>query len=359
MKYEALPHPLRKGGLLNKVSPSGGDLEGAGMKILIRLPNWLGDVVMSTAFLRAVKQLYPGALVDIIIKKELGSVATLIPSIHKIHLFSKNEYSGLLGVYRFGKTLKAEQYDVFFNLPHSLSSFVMAWASGAKQRLGFNKEGGFFLMSRSYKKPAGLHRVDEYISLLENFTGKTVAGRKVQLNAGVPSSNSYKTVVVNFNSEASSRRMPVDKGRSLISKLTDNFEDVNFAFVGSPNETAFVDELIAGLDNSDRLHNHAGKTDLAGLAQLMAGSKAVLTTDSGPAHLANAVGAPTVVLFGAGNEDNTAPYNKKKLTVLRYGGLSCEPCVRNKCLLYGIPKCMEMLDEIKIINALSLHLNDA
>jgi heptosyltransferase-2 len=359
MTYEAPPHPPRKGGLLNKISPSGGDLEGANMKILVRLPNWLGDVVMSTAFLGAVKQLYPGAFVDVIIKKELGSVAALIPGINKTHIFSKQEYSGLSGVYRFGKTLKADQYDIFFNLPHSLSSFVMAWASGAKQCVGFNHEGGFFLMSRSYKKPVGLHRVDEYISLLENFTGKVVSNRNVQLDAGISSSTPNKTIVVNFNSEASSRRMPVDKGRSMINNLTATFKDIDFAFVGSPKEAAFVDELITGLDNSDRLQNHAGKTDLAGLAQLIAGSKAVLTTDSGPAHLANAVGTPTVVLFGAGNEDNTAPYNKNNLTVLRYGQLSCEPCVRNKCLLYGIPKCMEMLDEIKIINALSLHLNDA
>ena len=329
------------------------------MKILIRLPNWLGDVVMSTTFISAVRQLYPDALVDVIIKKELGSVASLIPGINKIHLFAKQDYSGLTGVYRFGKSLKVEQYDIFFNLPHSLSSFVMAWASSAKKRVGFNKEGGFFMLTNSYKKPAGLHRVDEYIYLLEQFTGKPVTNRQVKLEASDASSAKKNTVVINFNSEASSRRMPLDKGRSIINNLTAAFQDVTFAFVGSPKEAAFVDELIMGLPNADRLQNHAGKTNLVGLAQLMAGSRAVLTTDSGPAHLANAVGTPTTVLFGAGNENNTAPYNKSNLTVLRYGQLSCEPCVRNKCELYGIPKCMELLDEIKIINALSLHLNDA
>ncbi|MFA6249438.1 MAG: glycosyltransferase family 9 protein [Mucilaginibacter sp.] len=328
------------------------------MKILIRLPNWLGDVVMSTAFINAIRQLYPGASIDVIIKKELGGIAKLIPGLNHVHIFSKQEFSGLGGVYSFGKKLRSQRYDIYFNLPHSLSSFVMAWASGAKQRVGFNKEGGFFLLTRSFKKPANLHRVDEYISLLENSTGKSITDKVVKLQAD-PSAAIKDTVIINFNSEASSRRMPLDKGRSIINALTTSFKDVSFAFIGSPKEAVFVDELLINLDNADRLQNLAGKTNLTGLAELMAGSKAVLTTDSGPAHLANAVGTPTIVLFGAGDEANTAPYNKQELTIIRYGKLICEPCVRNTCKLYGIPKCMEMLDEIKIINALSLHLNYA
>ncbi|MCO5935974.1 glycosyltransferase family 9 protein [Mucilaginibacter sp. RB4R14] len=328
------------------------------MKILIRLPNWLGDVVMSTAFINAVRQLYPDGSIDVIIKKELGGIASLILGLNKIHLFSKHEYNGLGGVYRFGKTLRAERYDIFFNLPHSLSSFVLAWASGAKRRIGFNKEGGLFLLTRSFNKPANLHRVDEYVYLLEQFEGKTISERQVNLKLD-KFTDTKDTVIINFNSEASSRRMPLKKGRDIINTLTNTFKDITFAFVGSPKEAGFIDDLLIGLDNPDRLQNIAGKTNLKDLAETMANSKAVLTTDSGPAHLANAVGAPTVVLFGAGDETNTAPYNKQNLQVIRYGKLECEPCVRNTCELYGVPRCMEMLDEIKIIKALSLHLNHA
>ena len=114
--------------------------------------------------------------------------------------------------------------------------------------------------------------------------------------------------------------------------------------------------MVNRLETGDRVENYAGKTSLDGLCQLMASSKAVLTTDSGPAHLANSLGVPTIVLFGAGNEFNTAPYNKQSLTVIRAGKLECEPCVRNTCKLYGIPKCMQLIDELEIINALSLSL---
>ncbi|MBK0378133.1 glycosyltransferase family 9 protein [Mucilaginibacter segetis] len=328
------------------------------MTILIRLPNWLGDVVMSTAFINAVKQTYPDAIIDVILKKELTGIGKFIPGINKIHSFSKQEFSGLTGVYRFGKALRAERYNVFFNLPHSLSSAVMARATKVEQRIGFNKEGGNFLLTHSYKKPQGIHRVDEYLYLLEQFTGKPVTNKEVRLQHLINLQAKADHVVVNFNSEATSRRMPVLKARSILNSLLTAFSEISFILIGSKKEAVYVNEIINGLNYDNRIENYVGKTDLAKLVNLTAGSRAVLTTDSGPAHLSNSLGTPTVVLFGAGNENNTAPYNKKGLTIIRYGGLTCEPCVRNTCKLYDSPKCMELLDEYKIIKALSLQLND-
>ncbi len=326
------------------------------IKILIRLPNWLGDVVMSTAFVAAVRKLYPDSVIDVVIKKELTGIASLIPGLRTVHSFSKQENKGLPGVYRFGKKLAVENYDLFFNLPTSLSSLVMGWATGAKNRVGFAKEGGFFLLTGAYKKPLNVHRVDEYISLLENFTGKTICERRVKLEIDKPRQPDNNRVLINFNSEASSRRMPVDKAKTIINLLTNTFTSAIFTFIGSPNEAAFVEQVVDGAENTDRIENLAGKTDLVSLIHLMAASAAILTTDSGPAHMANSVGTPTIVLFGAGNEHNTAPYNKQNLTVIRYGKLSCEPCVKNTCVLYGIPKCMQMIDDLQIIDALGQYL---
>jgi ADP-heptose:LPS heptosyltransferase len=311
---------------------------------------------MSTAFVHAVRQFYSDAQIDIVVKKELGDVAKLIPGLRYIHLFSKQEYKGLQGAYRFGKQLNAEKYDLFFNLPESLSSLVLAKATQARKRIGYGKEGGFFLLTNSYKRPGGLHRTDEYLYLLARYTGNKISKGDVSLKMKetVPQG---RLVVINFNSEAVSRRMPVDKGKQLIHTLTHTFKNVKFAFVGSPKEKEFIDELLSGIEN-ENVENFAGKTNLEGFCQLMASAKAVLTTDSGPAHLANSLGTPTIVLFGAGNEHNTAPYNKDNLAIIRAGKLDCEPCVRNTCKLYGVPKCMQLIDEITIVNALSQYLNN-
>lgn len=329
------------------------------MKILVRLPNWLGDVVMSTAFVASVRRDYPDSEIDVIIKKELAALAELIPGINRVHLFSKQDHNGLTGVYRFGKELRQERYDLFFNLPSSLSSLTLAWATNAQKRIGFKSEGGFFLLTDKFRRPLNVHRVDEYLSLLEQFTGNAAGDRKVRLKANGLRRPDKNRMLINFNSEAQSRRMPLHKGKAIINLLTHTFTAKTFVFIGSEKESHFVEQLIEGSQNKDRIENLAGKTDLAGLVNLMANSAALLTTDSGPAHLANSLGTPTVVLFGAGNEFNTAPYNKTDLSVLRYGQLKCEPCVKNTCQLYGTPKCMELLDELKIIAALRVYLPDA
>lgn len=329
------------------------------MKILIRLPNWLGDVVMSTAFINAVRQLYPDAVIDVIIKKELAGIASFIPGLRTIYPFSKNENKGLTGVYRFGRRLRKQQYDLFFNLPTSLSSALMAWASGSLKRIGFGKEGSFFLLTKTFKKPVNMHRVDEYVSLLEQFTSKNINDKRVKLQTDNAIARNNNRVLINFNSEASSRRLPHETAKAITNLLINTFKTTTFTFIGAPKEVAFIEQIIDGVENKTRVENMAGKTDLVGLSNLMATSTAILTTDSGPAHLANSVGIPVIVLFGAGNEHNTAPYNKQNLTVLRAGKLNCEPCVKNTCKLYNMPKCMELIDELLIIQSLSLYLPHA
>jgi len=104
-------------------------------KILVRLPNWLGDVVMSSAFVGAIQSFYPDATVDAIVKKELAGAAALIPGLNQLHLFSKQEYPGLKGVFAFGRNLRGENYDLLFNLPESFSSELMAKATGASLKV--------------------------------------------------------------------------------------------------------------------------------------------------------------------------------------------------------------------------------
>ena len=330
----------------------------AELKILIRLPNWLGDVVMSSAFIAAVRTFYPEGIVDVVVKKELCDIAAMIPGVGHIIPFSKQEHKGVAGAYQFGKKLKPGKYDLYFNLPESLSSQVMAWASGCTGRVGFVKEGSMFLMTDSFKRPENIHRVDEYISLIEQYTKTEIKERQVSLGISRTGASATNKLLINFNSEASSRRMPIDKAIHISGLLLNTFKQINLSFIGSPQETAFIDLIINGLENNERVENLAGKTTLKELAGLMVASTALLTTDSGPAHLANSVGTPTIVLFGAGNEHNTAPYNKQDLTVIRYGKLPCEPCVKNTCKLYGIPKCLQMIGEMQIIDALHLLIKE-
>ncbi|MFI5188251.1 MAG: lipopolysaccharide heptosyltransferase II [Chitinophagales bacterium] len=319
------------------------------MKILVRLPNWLGDMVMSTGFLKALKIEFPSARIDVIVKKGLESLVNFIPEINNHYMFSKAEWKGLSGAYRFGKKIKKEnRYDLFFCLPDSFSSAFMGWATSAKQRIGFKKELRSLFLTRSFRKPSSLHRVEEYVSLLEQFRNKQLASISVSLKK--PGAAFQNKIIINFNSEAGSRRMPVIKAASIFNGLIKEIPGAEFIFIGSMKDKDYIDEILKRVDQNPRINNKTGQTsDLSDLIELIASGAAMLTTDSGPAHLANALGVPTVVTFGAGNENSTAPYNKEGLTVLRLGQLPCEPCLKNVCK-FGSPKCLEQLDADRIVS---------
>lgn len=311
--------------------------------ILIRLPNWLGDMVMATAFVQAVQTHYPAAAIDLIAKKGIDFLLDYFPPHNRRFVFSKEQHEGLQGARLFGQDIKKQKkYDLFFCLPDSLSAATMGNAVGAKKSIGFKKNVRFILLSDTFKKHKKLHRVEEYVDLLAQFVQKKIEVPPIVLRSKKISSTD--SLIININSEAVSRRLPKEKAISIIDNIRKKITN-NIILIGSPAEEDFVNEVYNLLLNKNNITNLAGKTTLPELVKLFAESKAMLSTDSGPAHVSNALGKKTVVLFGAGDEYNTAPYNKENCMVLRLGKLACEPCIKNTCKVYGIPECLLQLDE--------------
>ncbi len=324
-------------------------------KILIRLPNWLGDLVMSTAFINAVKQTYPGAQIDLITKKGIDVLLDHFPAHGKRYIFSKDKYPGLKGAWKFGKEISTnEKYDLFFCLPDSISSAVMAKATGAAKRIGYKKELRSFFLTHSYRKKQNLHRVEEYVDLLTQFSHSTISHPVVELKNEQQQKNN--SIIININSEASSRRLPEEKAISIIDTVRKN-TDAEIILIGAEKEKAFVEKVFQSLPDRSNIKNIAGTTNLTQLMEVMSSSRCMLTTDSGPAHVANALGTNTLVLFGAGNENNTSPYNKLHCKTIRLGQLSCEPCLNNTCKKYGVPECLLRLDENMIVHTLKLMID--
>lgn len=325
------------------------------MKILVRLPNWLGDLIMSAAFIEQLQHVYPGSEISVIVKKGLEPLLDLFPQVKKRFIFSKQDFKGLQGAFRFGRQIKAqEKFDLFFSLPDSFSSALMGYSTSAKKRIGYKKELRSLLLTDAYAKNKKQHRVEQYVDLLRLFSGKQLEQNKISLKAGSKRANN---IIININSEASSRRLPKEKAISIIEDVRKNLPN-EITLIGSPFEKEFVDEVFNSLADKTGIKNIAGTTTLIQLAEIFSASELILTTDSGPAHLANALGVKTVVLFGAGNENETAPYNRANSTIIRLGQLSCEPCRDNICKRYGTPKCLTLLNEQLITGKILQHLHN-
>ncbi len=322
------------------------------MKILVRLPNWLGDMVMSVGFMKQLEEAFPGGEISVIVKEGLQSLLSFFPKTKHHFVFSKKKYKGLKGAYRFGKTIAAkEKFDLFICIPDSLSAAVMGFATGAKIRIGYKKDLRNIFLTKYFSKRKSIHRAEEYTDLLNFFLDRNPLPISVSLKS---EGSTNGQIILNINSEASSRRLPTEKAVSLINTLRRQIDN-EIVLTGSPTEKEFVDNVYNTITDKKGIINLAGKTNLHELADVISKAKLMLSTDSGIAHLGNAFGLHTIVLFGAGNENKTAPYNKESLTVIRLGELSCEPCENNICKRFGTPKCLTLLSDQTITDEVLKH----
>ena len=145
--------------------------ESAPVKILIRTPNWLGDMVMSSGFVRAVLEAFPESQVDLIVKSGFEKIP--LPHRGQIIPFDpKKETAG-----NFGKTLRAENYDYFYVLPPSFSAAWMAHKSKIPHRIGYSGEFISFLLSLA-KKP-GYPTLTTLTQRVPEFIGTRAFYRKI------------------------------------------------------------------------------------------------------------------------------------------------------------------------------------
>lgn len=322
--------------------------------IVIRMPNWLGDMVMAAPAVQLLRQRFPQSKFTLICKKGLEGVLKTFEGEFEIIIFNKSEFKGLAGIWRFGKQLSLSKEDCFVCFPNSISSALMAYASGAGNRIGYANEFRGLLLTDKPKWDKGLHRVEQYFQLVKsafNFMDATFEEVRLQSKESWKVFDATDTLLVSFNSEAKSRRMPIGKAISILNTIKDlPFKKI--ILIGGPKDIAFNEFIIRGT-NESHIISIAGQTNLAQLAALMSNAKALLTVDSGPSHLANALRLQTVVMHGADDENNTEAYNKAYVHGLRYGKLPCEPCVKNICKLGDESPCLLNLDELLIKEKLS------
>lgn len=317
---------------------------------------------MSLLFFEALSRLLPQSRIDVIAKRSIQDVFLHHPAIHALIPFSKADTRGLWQLFQFGRHLrKQERYDVFVTLAPSFSSAMIGLGSGAPARIGYAGEGRSLLLTQAIPREQGIHRVVSYIRLAERLANAELSPQELaniiengwfhfsqsEQQTMLPIVQDVCTIVFNVNSEASSRRLPletwIELGKKLLQASTPCYRLV---FIGAPSERERVQQVIQGIGLQEGILDICGKTTLRELAMLLRDAALVISNDSGPMHLANAVGTPVITFFGAGNPAETAPFYSRNAVVLNKH-LECSPCVKNVCKFETV-RCLEQIsaDEI-------------
>jgi heptosyltransferase-2 len=313
--------------------------------ILVRTPNWLGDLMVSTSFLRALLARFPAARVDVIVRR--GFDALPVPHRGRIIPYDKSQ----AGPGRFGRALRGAGYSHAFVLPPSFSSAWMAWNARIPWRVGYGGKGRGWLLRPSITHAAperSIHIAREYLALLDPWVRATpeqyppgldadaawIAAHRpnAMSDAGLAQDAPY--VVLAPGAEyGPAKQWPTAHYRAAAQALAASGRRVLVA--GLPKEQALGDAILAGLPGALNL---AGCTTLPELVAVLAGARLLISNDSGAMHVGAALGVPQIALFGSTNPHWTAPLNARARVI--YRAEPCSPCYARGCPL-GHLRCLQ------------------
>jgi heptosyltransferase-2 len=287
-------------------------------RLWIRLPNWLGDVVMALPLLRAIRTSRPDAEIILVGKPQfLSLVATWNVADHVHPLPARGP-----GYFRHFHGLRRRHIDVWLLFTASWRSDLEAWCSGAPQRFGLVRAGRPRpLLSHRYHVPrdfdeASRHQLELWEAFLRHF-GLTGAVDLTPLQA--PTSTTTAPIGLICGSENfPGKRWPVARWRELIAILP----ECTFVLFGTVQDAVLTREIADGMP-PHRVRDLAGRTDLPAFARELGGCRLLVSNDTGGMHLANALGVPLIALFGPTNPRRTRPVFSAPVEILQPPG--CPP----------------------------------
>jgi len=309
-------------------------------RILVRMPNWIGDACLAMPFLQALRAQLPDASIVALARPGPDGIAKLAPVDEVILL----EDRGPLWVRpwrlrRAGARLRSHRFDVGVSLPTTTSSALLLRMAGIRNTVGYGRGPARFLFSEvlDWKAAKELHRSDAYLHLLAGLGLKVpklawspppvsdvarAAGEARLAPLGV----ARPRIGLGVGSMAASRRWPADSWAELALRLRREL-GAGVVLLGGPGERAIAAEIRARVD-ADVL-DLAGHTRIEEMPGLLSCLDLMVSNDSGSAHLAALAQLPTVVFFGAGDPKITAPPWDGCRVITH--PVSCAPCLKNTC----------------------------
>ena len=298
-------------------------------RILVRAPNWVGDVVLSLPALRDLRRQFPAARLEVLARPWVGEVYGAVSEVDAVI-----ESRGLAA----DAAALRGRFDLGVLLPNSFASAFTLWRAGIPERWGYATDARGLLLTSSCRVPAqlrGQSQVYYYRAMLEGLglaasgppdaslacpeawarDGATLLGDEgpwIGVNPGAFYGTAKRWAPERFAATA-----------ALVARRT----GARIAIVGAASERPLGERVAAQLGVPARVL--CGETTLAGLVGVLRRLRLLLTNDSGPMHLAAALGTPLVAVFGSTDWTETAPFSERARVVREE--TECAPCRLREC----------------------------
>jgi len=331
----------------------------------------IGDVVLTTPCIQALRANFPQARLAIMVREKAAELLTDFPGLDEVMPVRKARggiFGEITGQFGFVRALRAHDFDLAIDLRTGTRGAILARLSGAQRRVGFFTDNEAWWRNRlftdllRYDYTPDLHVKDHLLALLEAF-GIPARHRVPELMAsdsmlaeadrllGGIKRNSGPLVVVQPFSLWQYKEWSREKYVALIHWLVKKYR-ATVLITGGGAEYARAEEIIRDCD--DACHNLAGKTSLALYAALLSRCRLFVGVDSAGLHIAAAVGTPTVSLFGPSSPVSWAPLGQGHMVV--YKEYPCVPCRQKGCNGSGKSRCLDELTVDQVLIAVTAQL---
>ncbi len=330
-------------------------------RIIIRMPNWIGDLVMATPILADLRKTFPNAHITAMCKAPNSQLLQHDPNIDELFSFHKVSGFGSRRQKReIIQKIRDGKYDLGILLTNSFSSAWWFWQGNVKRRLGYRGQWRQLLLTDAIPLPKKLtnqHLVVSYKMLLEPLqiplsdskptlyleNKELDNARQLLAKRGIKKDH----ILVGINPGAaygSAKCWLPERFRDVTQKLLED-PSITIVYFGDPTTAPLIKQICQNLP--DRVINLAGVTSLRELACLIKLCDILLTNDSGPMHIAAALGTPLVALFGSTNEITTGPY---KTGIVIHKHVACSPCYKRVCPIDF--RCMKQIEVQEVLQTI-------
>jgi ADP-heptose:LPS heptosyltransferase len=331
-------------------------------RILIILLGALGDVVRGLTVVNAIKLSDPSSHVTWLVEPASSGVVSLHPAVDEVLVFQRKQ--GMRGVLALRKALSARTFDVTLDMQRHLKSGFFSWMSRSPRRIGFHpddtKEGNWIFNTEYIESRGdGASKIDHYLSFV------TALGLSVPelVDAGLSHitldsiGGEWATTLqrpyvgIILGSSRYSKDWPLEGYQGLLERWSvQGIETV--VLLGDQSKVEMARQLEV-VPSPVSIVNAVGRTNLRELVGIIHGARSCIGPDSGPGHIAGALGVPHVTLFGPTPAGRNAPRGSEALSVV--SSIGCSPCRRRVCP--GLDKlCMRLISPESVLDRLRLAI---
>lgn len=312
--------------------------------LLVRATNWLGDAVMTTPALAAVREGFPDARIVLLALPLVAELFRHHPDVDEVMVYERpGRHEGVLGRLRLGGELRRRRFDGALLLQNAFDAALIAFLGRIPERAGYPTDGRRILLTLPVPLTPGIlerHEVEYYLCLLDGLgiprpvpavlklavtekEREAMAERLASLgiDRGAP------IVVINPGATyGSAKRWYPERFAAVADSLAEEW-GARVVVVGSAAEAPLAGEIEAAARRG--VANMAGKTTVREMMAILSLSSFLVTNDSGPMHIGAALGVPLVAIFGPTDWRRTAPWSP--LAKVVRVEIDCSPCRRRAC----------------------------